>query len=160
MASTYTDSMALRQSIEVPTDRAGRETRDTTKERPYRTFEEDVENTADMLEAGQPPSKDNCARDREHDTSDSTITLSSTNKVAGKTVAPFLARHIPEQYAPQGIQPKRNDISEKDALRKNPNTKYCYRHRPDSKCRRTVDEPTMENLQRVCRIIVILAPWT
>ncbi|CAG8956067.1 hypothetical protein HYFRA_00011850 [Hymenoscyphus fraxineus] len=147
MASTPLEAMALRQSIEVPMDRAGRETRGTTTDRPQPiTFED--ENTIDMLEAGQPPSKDNCARDGEYHSKDSTISLPSTDKVAGKTVAPFLARHIPESYAPQGTQSKRKDISDKDALRKNPNTKYCYRHRPDSKCRRTADEPTMENLQR------------
>jgi hypothetical protein len=91
---------------------------------------------------GSPPTQDNCD-DRDDDV-DSTITLSSTTRIAGRTVAPFLARHIPEQYAPLGVQ------EETDAKSKgNPNTKYCYRHRPDSKCRRTADEPSMENLQRV-----------
>ncbi|KAH1604032.1 hypothetical protein KXX44_002953 [Aspergillus fumigatus] len=62
--------------------------------------------------------------------------------LAGKNVAPFLARHIPEQYAPlgsQGGQPV--EIS-------SANSKYCYRHRPDLKCRRQADEPTMDKLQR------------
>lgn len=63
--------------------------------------------------------------------------------LSGKNVAPFLARHIPEQYAPlgsQGGQPV--EIS-------SANSKYCYRHRPDLKCRRQADEPTMDKLQRV-----------
>ncbi|KAI1003953.1 putative E3 ubiquitin ligase complex SCF subunit [Podosphaera aphanis] len=30
---------------------------------------------------------------------------------------------------------------------RNPDTQYCYRHRPESECRRTADEPTMEILQ-------------
>lgn len=63
-----------------------------------------------------------------------------------KGVGPFLSKHIPEQYAPQGPQGQQDtqqDESEKG------NTKYCYRHRPDIKCRRQADEPTMEQLQKV-----------
>ncbi|PUU84058.1 WD40-repeat-containing domain protein [Tuber borchii] len=62
-----------------------------------------------------------------------------------KGVGPFLSKHIPEQYAPQGPQGQQDtqqDESEKG------NTKYCYRHRPDIKCRRQADEPTMEQLQK------------
>jgi F-box/WD-40 domain protein MET30 len=96
---------------------------------------------------GEPPSQHNC--DGKHDGSDPTISISSTSKMAGQTVAPFLARHIPEQYAPLGVaQPPTLLMSTKK--KEDPNTRYCYRHRPDSKCRRTADEPTMENLQRVC----------
>jgi len=91
---------------------------------------------------GSPPTQDNC--DNGHDDVDSTITLSSSTRIAGQTVAPFLARHIPKQYAPLNVQEETDTKS-----KKNPNTKYCYRHRPDSKCRRTADEPSMENLQRV-----------
>lgn len=89
---------------------------------------------------GKRPSKDNC--DLSHHGADETMMISSTSKLAGQPVAPFLAKHIPESYAPLGTQLQ--------PTRKDPNTKYCYRHRPDSKCRRTADEPTMENLQRVC----------
>jgi hypothetical protein len=91
---------------------------------------------------GSPPTQDNC--DGRHDDVDPTISISSTTRIAGQTVAPFLAKHIPEQYAPLGVQEETDDKS-----KKNPNTKYCYRHRPDSKCKRTADEPSMENLQRV-----------
>ena len=73
------------------------------------------------------------------------IGLSATSKLADQTVAPFLAKHIPEQYAPLG-RPSRL----KDPANKNPNTKYCYRHRPDLKCRRQADEPSMDQLQHVC----------
>ena len=93
------------------------------------------------FEGGEPPSHDNC--DDKTDTFDPSSSIASTKRFAGQTVAPFLARHIPEQYAPQGV------IQRPPTSRKDPNTKYCYRHRPDSKCRRTADEPTMENLQRV-----------
>ncbi|KAN0095516.1 WD40 repeat-like protein [Hyaloscypha variabilis] len=91
-------------------------------------------------DAGEPPTQDNC--DGDHNSEfDPRITLSSTSKMAGQTVAPFLAKHIPDQYAPL---PK---VQQAATSQKDPNTKYCYRHRPDAKCRRTADEPTMENLQ-------------
>lgn len=91
---------------------------------------------------GSPPTQDNC--DGGHDDDDPAISISSTMRIAGQTVAPFLAKHIPEQYAPLGVQEGIVTKSIKD-----PNTKYCYRHRPDSKCKRTANEPSMENLQRV-----------
>ena len=71
------------------------------------------------------------------------ISISATSKQAGQTVAPFLAKHIPDQYAPAGG----SDVSTRG--RENPNTKYCYRHRPDLKCRRQANEPSMDELQRV-----------
>jgi hypothetical protein len=94
------------------------------------------------LDDSSPPTQDNC--DSRPDEIDP--------RKAGQTVAPFLARHIPEQYAPLGLQEEKDDKS-----KENPNTKYCYRHRPDSKCKRTADEPSMENLQRVGAIDSILA---
>ena len=72
------------------------------------------------------------------------ISISATSKHAGQTVAPFLAKHIPEQYAPVGGL----DVSV-NAKMKDPNTKYCYRHRPDLKCRRQANEPSMDQLQHV-----------
>ena len=70
------------------------------------------------------------------------IPLSASSKHAGETVAPFLARHIPSQYAPGGGVQATNDGNQKD-----PNTKFCYRHRPDLKCRRQANEPSMDQLQ-------------
>ncbi|PBP16167.1 E3 ubiquitin ligase complex SCF subunit sconB [Diplocarpon rosae] len=139
--------MALRQSIEAPTDRRSRDLiskrtgHAMTLEMPSESNLRLSLGAVDMGEEAR-PSHDNCNRQHEGDGPDPTITLSSTDKVAGMTVAPFLARHIPEQYAPMGL----GVVS--TTTQKNPNTKYCYRHRPDSKCRRTADEPTMENLQR------------
>lgn len=146
MASKLTDFTSLRQSIEVPDGDVllnNGATHSTSYDRPseLRMRSEEHERAT---EAGQPPTHDNCD-DHHHVGSDPTITLSSSSKLAGQTVAPFLAKHIPEQYAPLGKQTQ--PIS---SLQKDPNTKYCYRHQPDSKCRRTADEPTMENLQRVC----------
>ena len=70
------------------------------------------------------------------------ISISVTSTSADQAVAPFLARHIPDQYAPLGGI----DVSGK-VERKDPNTKYCYRHRPDLKCRRKANEPSMDQLQ-------------
>ena len=75
------------------------------------------------------------------------ISISASSKQAGQTAAPFLARHIPEQYAPAGGGLN----SSGKAKMKDPNTKYCYRHRPDLKCRRQANEPSMDQLQRVSR---------
>lgn len=145
MASNHDESSALRHNVELDLERSRRNTSTgdiqelclATKEQSNRQNLD-----ADIVESIEPLSmEDNCRAD--HDHSDPTITISSTSKLAGRTVAPFLAKHIPEQYAPFG-PPQTTSISRKD-----PNTKYCYRHRPDSKCRRTADEPTMENLQRV-----------
>lgn len=151
--------MALRRSIEVPTDRRSRDIISKRSSHAM-TIEMPSDSQTDMdshaiirgdvvgvLEAGEPPSHDNCNRHHDAEGTDPTITLSSTNKVAGMTVAPFLAKHIPEQYAPMGLA-----TASKSTTQTDPNTKYCYRHRPDSKCRRTADEPTMENLQRVCSL--------
>jgi len=60
----------------------------------------------------------------------------------GRTVTPFLKEHIPSLYAPIG---KPNN--EETAKAKDPNTKYCYRHQPDSKCRRAADEEKMIMIQ-------------
>lgn len=72
------------------------------------------------------------------------ITIASTAKFADQTVAPFLTRHIPEQYAPLGGPNGNQNEPPKD-----PNSKFCYRHRPDLLCRRQADEPSMDQLQRV-----------
>ncbi|KAE8375761.1 putative E3 ubiquitin ligase complex SCF subunit sconB [Aspergillus bertholletiae] len=64
-------------------------------------------------------------------------------KLANKNVAPFLVKHIPEQYGPLRSRKadKLEDLSSS-------NSKFCYRHRPDLKCRRQADEPSMDKLQR------------
>lgn len=72
------------------------------------------------------------------------VSFSATSKQAGQTVAPFLAKHIPDQYAPMGGL----DANGR-AKRRDPNTKYCYRHQPDLKCRRQANEPSMDQLQQV-----------
>ena len=82
------------------------------------------------------------------------ISISASSKQAGQSVAPFLAKHIPEQYAPGGIAPGGGlDLSSGSAKSKDPNTKYCYRHRPDLKCRRQANEPSMDQLQHVSSLV-------
>ena len=61
---------------------------------------------------------------------------------SAQTIAPFLTRHIPEQYNALANQVQGQPVNRTD-------TKYCYRHHPDLKCRRQADEPTMDLLQNV-----------
>ncbi|KKA17661.1 E3 ubiquitin ligase complex SCF subunit sconB [Rasamsonia emersonii CBS 393.64] len=65
-------------------------------------------------------------------------------KLADENVAPFLAKHIPSQYAPMGL--RADNVVEQPPS--SVNSRYCYRHRPDLKCRRQADEPSMDQLQR------------
>ncbi|KIW04743.1 hypothetical protein, variant [Verruconis gallopava] len=71
------------------------------------------------------------------------IAISSTDKTAGKTISPFLAKHIPNTYNPMNHQ-QGQAMNEPGSAS---NTKYCNRHRPDRKCRRQADGPSMEQLQ-------------
>jgi F-box/WD-40 domain protein MET30 len=74
------------------------------------------------------------------------ITIASTARLASQAVAPFFAKHIPSQYAPLGDP---NEARGNVGNSKDPNSKYCYRHRPDMLCRKQADEPTMDKLQKV-----------
>jgi hypothetical protein len=80
---------------------------------------------------------------RDH-SKDNTTTKTSSERLASQAVAPFLTRHIPNQYAPLGNANGENTNAPKD-----PNSKFCYRHRPDMLCRRQADEPSMDKLQKV-----------
>ncbi|RPB22262.1 WD40 repeat-like protein [Terfezia boudieri ATCC MYA-4762] len=63
---------------------------------------------------------------------------STTTESVSEDVAPFLTKHIPERYTATPPQ----DDSQPGS------TNYCYRHRPDVKCRRQADEITMDSLQK------------
>lgn len=76
---------------------------------------------------------------------DKSITIASTAKHARQTVAPFLAKHIPSQYAPLGQAIRLEGDFE---TVRDPNSRFCYRHRPDMLCRRQADEPSMDKLQK------------
>ena len=77
---------------------------------------------------------------------DLNIAISSTSKQAGQMIAPFLAEHRPEQHNPFSRSPQSSRSPTASA--NGTNTKYCYRHRPDLKCRRQANEPSMEQLQK------------
>jgi hypothetical protein len=69
----------------------------------------------------------------------------SASDAASRNVAPFLAKHIPAAYTPQ--------ISSSSLPAGMDSKKYCNRHRPDVKCRRQANEPTMEELQNVRNLL-------
>jgi len=98
----------------------------------------------------QQPLRDNCDRRRPQEV-DNTRLKKMPSELVGKTVSPFLKEHIPGLYAPVG-KGNKDDASDPTAIRKkDPNTRYCYRHRPDSKCRRAADETKMGFIQSVRR---------
>ncbi|CAK7271340.1 hypothetical protein SEPCBS119000_004550 [Sporothrix epigloea] len=68
-----------------------------------------------------------------------------STQLLGKTVTPFLKSHIPDLYSPVT---KRGTIKEMEGRNKDPSSRYCYRHRPDSKCRRAADESKMVKIQQ------------
>jgi F-box and WD-40 domain protein MET30 len=70
------------------------------------------------------------------------IGLSVTSQAAAQNVAPYLAKHIPTKYNPEGGTPSIASTMETKPI-------YCNRHRPDTKCWRQANEPTMEELQNV-----------
>ncbi len=97
------------------------------------------------------PSRDNCDRRRPEEDEHSRLKKMPT-ALAGKTVSPFLKQHIPGLYAPVGKE-IHDESSDPAAMSgsKDPNTRFCYRHSPDSKCRRTADEKKMGVIQTVRR---------
>ena len=102
------------------------------------------------------PSRDNCDRRRFQQESLSRIP-SVAPELVGKAVTPFLRDHIPGLYAPLG----KRELAPMDTGRdKDSNSKFCYRHRPDAKCRRVADETKMSMIQRVSgRVIPLLCPF-
>ncbi|KOS19174.1 putative E3 ubiquitin ligase complex SCF subunit scon-2 [Escovopsis weberi] len=71
--------------------------------------------------------------------------------LVGKTLSPFLKEHIPDLYAPIGKNNHKKTASASSTAVSVPSdshSKYCYRHRPDSKCRRAADEKKMGIIQR------------
>ncbi|KAK0818939.1 hypothetical protein LTR75_002395 [Friedmanniomyces endolithicus] len=98
-----------------------------------------------------------CRHDHEHDgirnryrnredADEHSISIPATSKHAEQTVAPFLTKHIPMQYNPQGGPPRGPQLQQPNEPDQN-STKFCYRHRPDVKCRRQANEPSMDQLQ-------------
>ncbi|KAL7626514.1 hypothetical protein AAE478_003286 [Parahypoxylon ruwenzoriense] len=90
------------------------------------------------------PSRDNCNRRRPEDAEDASRLPNISQQLMSQSVTPFLREHIPGLYAPIG----KPDLPSMASVKtKDPNSKYCYRHRPDSKCRRAADETKMGLIQ-------------
>lgn len=64
--------------------------------------------------------------------------------VNGEAMTAYLKEHVPNTYQPLGSSAK-SSSHEHTGL----NSKYCYRHRPDLKCRRPANQPSMDQLQHV-----------
>ncbi|RYO89157.1 hypothetical protein DL766_008637 [Monosporascus sp. MC13-8B] len=96
-------------------------------------------------EGNAKPSKTNCDRRRPEEEDDASRLPHMSQQLVGQIVTPFLREHIPGIYAPVG---KPESMAMVNNPTKDPNSKYCYRHRPDSKCRRTADESKMALIQR------------
>ncbi len=71
--------------------------------------------------------------------------LTMSSQLMSKTVTPFLKDHIPGLYSPLS---KRGTIEGMERQNKDPNSRYCYRHRPDIKCHRAADESKMVRIQQ------------
>lgn len=99
--------------------------------------------TMDDTPAGVKPSRDNCDRRRPGEGETRLPTM--PEMAMSQTVKPFLREHIPAIYAPVG-KASGTIVS---SARKDPNSKFCYRHRPDSKCRKAADESKMAVIQSV-----------
>ncbi|KAI1172152.1 quinon protein alcohol dehydrogenase-like superfamily [Nemania sp. FL0916] len=95
-------------------------------------------------DANMKPSKENCDRRRPGEDDVSRLPNISQQSMS-QSVTPFLREHIPSLYAPIGKPDLPSMVNLKN---KDPNSKYCYRHRPDSKCRRAADESKMAVIQR------------
>ncbi|KYK56492.1 sulfur controller-2 [Drechmeria coniospora] len=104
----------------------------------------DAVDPSPLLNGNQAPLRDNCERRRPDE--DIIRRKKMPTELVTKTVSPFLKEHIPGIYAPVGKGHR--DGAGTDQVRKtDPNTRYCYRHRPDSKCRRAADESKMGFIQ-------------
>lgn len=114
-----------------------------------RPIQSPIQNTYRESESSSSLSQDFFIRDQPE--GDGKCSNTTITKFTGQTIAPFLARHIPAQYAPLGG----SENSKDSAVNENPNTRYCYRHRPDLKCRRQVNEPSMDQLQHVSCLLSI-----
>ncbi|EMC93856.1 hypothetical protein BAUCODRAFT_42721, partial [Baudoinia panamericana UAMH 10762] len=98
-----------------------------------------------------------CRHDHDHETlrnryrkdveeADQNIAIPASSKHAEQAVAPFLTKHIPMQYNPAGSSSYTTSHAQSQDTQQG-STKFCYRHRPDLKCRRQANEPSMEQLQ-------------
>ena len=118
-------------------------TLDTNTSRPSKTSYPAM--TTD--DSNSKPSKANCDRRRPEEEEDASRLPNMSQHLTGQMVTPYLREHIPGIYAPIG---KPDSLAMVNSTSKDPNSKYCYRHRPDSKCRRAADQTKMALIQSVC----------
>lgn len=91
--------------------------------------------------------------DRNRGESSKEHVATTPKNLAEQNVAPFLAKHIRDQHAPMNSFEPAGE-QQRSAFDVNRNSKYCYRHRPDLKCRRQADEITMAKMQQVCSLVL------
>lgn len=90
----------------------------------------------------------NCDRRRpEEEQEDKSRLANMSSTLVGQTVTPFLKEHVPSLYAP--VSKIESAFPNEPSRQKEYNSKYCYRHRPDSKCRKAADENKMAMIQSV-----------
>ncbi|KAK2787857.1 hypothetical protein FQN52_007036 [Onygenales sp. PD_12] len=147
MASTY---VAGQHSAPIDGDTAPRDFRDHQPESPRkrRKLSESSPASASSslaLSTGHTAASQSAYPDHFDNSvaNDNTDAKPSSN-LADKNIAPFLTRHIRDHYAPMN----RFEPTESEKIPRNPNSRYCYRHRPDLKCRRQADELSMDQMQR------------
>jgi F-box/WD-40 domain protein MET30 len=99
-----------------------------------------------MSATADQPSRDNCDRSR-HQQPSALSRPTVAPELMGKAVTPFLRDHIPGLYAP--LNKLDQQASTDTTPNKDSNTKFCYRHRPDAKCRKVADETKMAKIQSV-----------
>lgn len=88
----------------------------------------------------------NCDRRRpEEEQEDKSRLVNMSSSLVGQTVTPFLREHVPSLYAP--VSKIESAYLNEPSRQKEYNSKYCYRHRPDSKCRKAADENKMAMIQ-------------
>lgn len=128
----------------IPTHRAHQAQYPTT---PPATDDGDLEPTPDVDRARL--KEQNCDRRRpEEENDDRPRLVNMPHGLANQTVTPFLKEHVPNLYAP--VSKIETSSQQAHLVPKNFNSKYCYRHRPDSKCRKAADEDKMAMIQSVC----------
>lgn len=94
----------------------------------------------------------NCDRRRPEEMDDRSRSNNMPSNLANQAVTPYLKEHVPTLYAPVSKLESSHAHShdhEHESFSQNFNSKYCYRHRPDLKCRKTADEDKMAMIQSV-----------
>lgn len=140
------DGIALRTNddrLDLYPDRHGRTVHKTTSSPSLQRLEQDDPYTT--LATGA-----DCDRRRPEEGDHPRMATMSSSLIS-KTVTPYLREHIPQIYAPVSKADNEDTNESRD-----PNSKFCYRHRPDSLCRRGADESKMVSIQRVSSISLIM----